>query len=101
MILILRSVWLYINGFVSVITIGTIVLCVGIFDKKKNITGVFVRLWGHWICKSSGINISIEGLEFLSQKQQYIFIANHESLIDIPLSFIGFKFNFIKSSSER
>jgi len=92
---ILRSSWLYLNGFISVLIFGVIILFIGLFDKKKNITGIFVRIWGQWMCKSSGINISIEGLDFLTQKNQYIFIANHESLLDIPVVLSQIPFNII------
>ncbi len=95
MLQILRSGWLYLNGFISILIIGIIILFIGLFDKKKNITGIFVRLWGQWMCKSSGINISIEGLNYLTQKKQYIFIANHESLLDIPVVLSQIPFNII------
>ena len=43
MINFLRSVFLYFNGVISVIVIGIAVIIIGIFDKKKNITGNFIK----------------------------------------------------------
>ena len=70
-------------------------MIIGIFDKKKNITGKFTRLWGKWICYSSGIKVQIEGLEHISQKEQYIFVSNHESMLDIPVALSLLPFNII------
>ena len=96
-----RSLWLFINGVLSIIVIGVSVMIIGIFDKKKNITGKFTNFWGKWICFAAGIEISVEGLENISQKNQYIFVSNHESMLDIPVALSQLPFNIIFLSKKE
>lgn len=101
MINLIRSLWLFINGILSVLVIGISVIIIGIFDKKKNITGKFTNFWGKWICFASGIEITVEGLEHISQKDQYIFVSNHESILDIPVALSQLPFNIIFLSKKE
>ncbi|MBC8213234.1 MAG: 1-acyl-sn-glycerol-3-phosphate acyltransferase [Candidatus Marinimicrobia bacterium] len=78
---------------IATILIGFIVILVGYFDHKKNITGIFGRLWGRWVLWSTGINYTITGLQNLEPNQQYIFVSNHESALDIPLCVAGLPYN--------
>tara|TARA_B100001029_G_C15029491_1_gene435924 strand:+ start:659 stop:1384 length:726 start_codon:yes stop_codon:yes gene_type:complete len=91
----IRSVFLYFNGVISVIVIGIAVIIIGIFDKKKNITGNFIKFWGKWVCFSSGIETEVEGLNKISYNKQYIFVSNHESMLDIPVSLSLLPYNII------
>lgn len=95
MINFLRTIWLYINGVISIIIIGTLVMLIGVFDKKKNITGKLTRIWGKWICFISFIELQIEGLGHISPNQQYIFVSNHESMLDIPVALSLLPYNII------
>ena len=70
-------------------------MIIGIFDTKKNITGKFTRIWGKWICLIAGFNVITEGLENLCRNQQYIFVSNHESILDIPVALSQLPFNII------
>lgn len=95
MINFLRTIWLYINGVISIIIIGTLVILIGVFDKKKYITGKLTRIWGKWICFTSFIELQIEGLGHISPNQQYIFVSNHESMLDIPVALSLLPYNII------
>lgn len=41
--------------------------------------------WGKKLIKSLKINLSITGKEFLNNDENYVYISNHSSLIDIPV----------------
>ncbi len=90
---IFRTLWIVFHMTIATILIGFIVILVGYFDHKKNITGIFGRLWGRWVLWSTGINYTITGLQNLEPNQQYIFVSNHESALDIPLCVAGLPYN--------
>ncbi len=86
MINIVRSFWFYFNGVISTFLIGLLVIFFSFFDKKNFFMSKFVRIWANWVCKSSGINIEVFGSNKLSKNENYIFVSNHESILDIPIA---------------
>ena len=86
MINIVRSFWFYFNGVISTFLIGLLVITFSFFDKKNFFMSKFVRIWANWVCKSSGINIEVFGSNKLSKNENYIFVSNHESILDIPIA---------------
>ena len=86
MINIIRSFWFYLNGVISTFLIGLLVISLSFFDKKNLYMSKFVRIWANWVCKSSGINIEVFGSNKLSKNENYIFVSNHESILDIPIA---------------
>ncbi len=67
----------------------------GWFDRDKRFVGQVMRLWAHWIIKSMGIKYEIKGLENLDPKQQYIFMSNHESALDILIGISCLPYNIV------
>ncbi len=90
---VMRTTWIVLNMTIATVFIGFVVILVGYFDHKKNITGIFGRMWGRWVLWSTGINYTIRGLQNLEPNKQYIFVSNHESALDIPLSVAGLPYN--------
>lgn len=43
------------------------------------------RIWSHIILKTIGISVEVKGLEKLNRSEEYVFISNHASAIDIPV----------------
>mgnify|MGYP001277864796 CR=1 FL=1 len=62
----------------------TAVITLGPFDRKGKLSYRFVRWWTWAILKIGGIRLNVRGLEALDPGRNYIFIANHQSFIDIP-----------------
>lgn len=79
-------VWFILNSCIALLVCGTLVLVIGIFDKKKNYTGKIAKTWAKWILFMSGIHPRIEGLNHIDSQQNYIFVSNHESILDIPVA---------------
>lgn len=69
-------------GVVACIAIyGTASLVSGIFSRQ--LPWFFARLWWThilWICQ---IRVSVSGLQRLDPKRQYVFVVNHQSMLDI------------------
>ena len=57
-----------------------------VFDRSKRTIGRWPRLWARWLLWTSGLPISVKGLEHLEPGKQYIFMSNHASALDIPIA---------------
>lgn len=89
----------------KLVTIGMITvpaalltIVVGLFDPHgKRVYGIS-RLWSWSILKVCGISLRVTGLNHIDPKQQYVFIANHQSNIDIPIliqTLLGFQLRWL------
>jgi 1-acyl-sn-glycerol-3-phosphate acyltransferase len=65
------------------ITLGTVAVLLGIFDKSGNLSHKVAALWSRLICRWNGINVEITGTENILINQPQIFIANHQGYYDI------------------
>ena len=64
---------------------GILVLSLAPFDRDGRLAYRFSRFWTWAILKIGGVRLRIQGLELLDPKRQYVFIANHQSNIDMPV----------------
>jgi len=64
-----------------------LIIIVGIFDRTKIYTGYLSHLWAKLILKFSNISYVINGLEKIDNNNQYVIISNHQSAIDILVTF--------------
>lgn len=76
----------------NLVTIGMITvpaalltILVGLFDPHGKYVYGISRFWSWTILKVCGISLRIMGLGHIDPKQHYVFIANHQSNIDIPV----------------
>ncbi len=72
---------------VGMITVPAALLTflVGLFDPHgKHVYGIS-RVWSWAILRACGISLRITGLNHIDPKQRYVFVANHQSNIDIPV----------------
>lgn len=61
------------------------IILLGPFDPLGKRSYRISRLWTWGILKAGGIRVRVKGLERLDPSRQYIFMANHQSNIDIPV----------------
>ncbi len=66
---------------------GTLSLILWPFDKTGNLQFWCARWWCRLIAWTIGARIEVHGIENLRPDQNYIYMANHTSLIDIPALF--------------
>jgi 1-acyl-sn-glycerol-3-phosphate acyltransferase len=64
---------------------GTLSLCGSLFDARGRWQHACARRWSWLILKTSGIRISVEGLENVEARRTTIYCANHPSAMDIPI----------------
>jgi 1-acyl-sn-glycerol-3-phosphate acyltransferase len=60
------------------------IITLGPFDRKGELLDPICRWWTWAILKIGGIRLNVRGLEALDPGRNYIFIANHQSFIDMP-----------------
>jgi 1-acyl-sn-glycerol-3-phosphate acyltransferase len=65
--------------------LATVTILLGLFDRHGKQVYFINRVWTWLILRIAGISLKIHGLENLDPGQQYIFMVNHQSNIDIPV----------------
>ena len=57
----------------------------GLFDPHGKYVYCLTRFWSWMILAMIGVTIKVRGLSRLDGRQQYLFLVNHQSNIDIPV----------------
>ncbi len=73
--------------FIALITLplSLLVVLLAPFDPKGKFAYGVGRFWTWTILKMSGIRLKVRGLDRLDSNRAYVFIANHQSNLDIPV----------------
>lgn len=81
---------------ISTIVMGTLSLIDSFFDQSGNSQHRLARIWGRMLLAASLIRVRAEGAERLDPNATYVFVSNHQSLMDIPaiLSTLPHQFRF-------
>jgi len=61
------------------------IILLGLFDRYGKSAYGITRLWTWIILIIAGVRLKVAGLSHIDPKRQYIFMANHQSHIDIPI----------------
>jgi 1-acyl-sn-glycerol-3-phosphate acyltransferase len=80
----------------ATIAMGTFSIVGSLFDGSGYSQHWLARIWGKMLLAASFIRVRVEGLEKLDPNGNYVFVANHASLMDIPaiLSRLPHQFRF-------
>ena len=97
----MRIYWFY-----FLITLSTILFsCIGIIltpiDWRGKIWARIVRNWAKSILWIVNIRYSTTGLDKLNFDQQYVFVSNHESAFDIPLTLAAIPWHVVPVSKKE
>ena len=84
--------WRTVLFLVPVITIytialGTLSLVSSVIDRAGWFAHWCARTWSRLILVTSGVRVRVVGMERLEPGKTYVFVANHQSLYDIPILF--------------
>ena len=79
----------YLIPAISVYTIvlGAASIVSSLFDRRGHFAHRCARAWSWLILKTTGVRVTIEGIERLTPGTTYVFVANHQSIYDIPVVF--------------
>jgi 1-acyl-sn-glycerol-3-phosphate acyltransferase len=84
--------WRTVFYLIPAISIYTIVLGAAsilssVFDRRGYFAHGCARTWSWLILKTTGVRVTVEGLERLTPGTTYIFVSNHQSHYDTPVIF--------------
>ncbi len=77
---------------VYTIVLGTLSLGSSLFESSGHFAHWCARAWSWLILRTTGVEVTVEGLEQLTPGQTYVFVANHQSIYDIPILFWSLPF---------
>jgi len=89
----LRTVFFLIPSIaVYTIVLGIASITSSFFDRRGHFAHGCARLWSRLILATTGVKVTVEGLERIVLGKTYVFVANHQSIYDIPVLFWSIPF---------
>jgi 1-acyl-sn-glycerol-3-phosphate acyltransferase len=72
---------------VYTIVLGTLSILSSLIDPAGSFAHWCARTWSRLILRTTGVRVRATGLERLEPGRTYVFVANHQSIYDIPILF--------------
>jgi 1-acyl-sn-glycerol-3-phosphate acyltransferase len=69
------------------IVLGTVSLVSSLVDRRGRVAHGCARAWSWLILATTGVAVSVEGLDRLAGRRTCVFVSNHQSIYDIPVLF--------------
>jgi 1-acyl-sn-glycerol-3-phosphate acyltransferase len=89
----LRTVfWLIPTIAIYTIVLGALSLTSSLFRSKGYFAHGCARAWSWLILATTGVRVTVSGLERLDPGKTYVFASNHQSIYDIPVLFTSLPF---------
>ena len=97
----LRALFFILSAVVHTSLLGPPALVGCFLDPSRRWPSFFQGLWVHWLFRTNGIHLRLEGMENLKKDQSYILVSNHASILDIPalISAAPFPVRFLAKKS--
>ena len=74
------------------IVLGAASILSGLFDRHGYVAHECARAWSWLILKTTGVRVTVEGLDRLTPGTTYVFVSNHQSIYDTPVIFASLPF---------
>jgi len=74
------------------IVLGTLSLASSLFERRGYFAHWCARTWSRLILATTGVTVDVTGLDRLTPSATYVFVANHQSIYDIPILFWSLPF---------
>jgi 1-acyl-sn-glycerol-3-phosphate acyltransferase len=89
----LRTVF-FLIPIISLYTIilGTLSILSTFADRRGHAAHWCARAWSWLILATTGVEVQVIGLDRVKQGETYVFVANHQSIYDIPVIFASLPF---------
>lgn len=86
---------------VYTIVLGIASITSSFFDRRGHFAHGCARAWSWLILATTGVAVTVQGLERIERGKTYVFVANHQSIYDIPSLFwsIPFQLRIIAKES--
>lgn len=69
------------------IVLGTLSLLSVLVDRQGHLAHRCARAWSWLILRTTKVRVEVDGLDTLPRDTPYLFLANHQSIYDIPVLF--------------
>jgi len=69
------------------IVLGTLSVGSSLFERSGYFAHWCARTWSRLILATTGVRVTVSGLDRLEPGRTYVFVANHQSIYDIPILF--------------
>jgi 1-acyl-sn-glycerol-3-phosphate acyltransferase len=74
------------------IVLGTASIVSSLWDRRGYFAHRCARSWSFLILKTTGVRVTVEGLERVTPGTTYVFVSNHQSIYDTPVLFWSLPF---------
>jgi len=93
--------WLIPTIAIYTIVLGLASVTSSFFDRRGHFAHGCARVWSWLILATTGVDVTVQGLEHVVPGKTYVFVANHQSIYDIPCLFwsIPFQLRIIAKES--
>lgn len=93
--------WLIPTIAVYTVVLGFASVTSSVFDRKGHFAHRCARAWSWLILATTGVEVDVIGLDRVERGKTYVFVANHQSIYDIPCLFwnIPFQLRIIAKES--
>jgi 1-acyl-sn-glycerol-3-phosphate acyltransferase len=72
---------------VYTLVLGAASIASSLFDRHGHFAHRCARAWSWLILRTTGVRVTVEGLERLTPGTTYVFVSNHQSIYDTPVIF--------------
>jgi 1-acyl-sn-glycerol-3-phosphate acyltransferase len=72
---------------VYTLVLGAASIVSSLFDRTGHFAHRCARAWSWLILKTTGVRVTVKGLDRITPGTTYIFVSNHQSIYDIPVVF--------------
>ena len=72
---------------VYTIVLGAASIVSSLFDRRGYFAHACARAWSWLILRTTGVHVTVEGLERIAPDTTYVFVSNHQSIYDTPVIF--------------
>jgi 1-acyl-sn-glycerol-3-phosphate acyltransferase len=79
--------WLIPTIAIYTIVLGTVSIGSSLIDPRGYLAHWCARTWSWLILATTGVRVHVHGLDRLQAGTTYVFVANHQSIYDIPVLF--------------
>ena len=97
-----------IRAFFTILIIIFLTLLLGgggliffLIDRSGTVFKWFARIWSRLLLLTTGSRFQAEGAEKLEKGRSYLFVANHQSLFDIPAAFAALPFKVVMTPKKE
>src|SRR5881396_2728155 len=72
---------------VYTLVLGALSIASSLFDRRGYFAHACARAWSRLILTTTGVRVTVEGLDRVTPGTTYIFVSNHQSIYDTPVVF--------------